>query len=133
MIVSRRGKTAVSRYEDVRRISSTARGLSTVVVVLIAIGCGFAASLFIVAPELVRAPADAVTPGDFGKAVQAGVGALVYWVGAFGVALGLVAAIAALGLFTLRRLDECTSAVSAMQGGELPEFVRGSFYGHEKS
>src|SRR4051812_6765940 len=112
MIVVRRGNTALSRVADVRGISSRARGLSAVVVVLIAIGCGFAASLFVVAPELIRAPADAVTPGDFGEAVQAGVDALVYWGGAFGVALGLVAAIAALGLFTLRRLDECTSAAS---------------------
>ena len=93
--------------ERVRRISVIAGVLSGVVVALVVLGYWFAIWLFATAPSFVAAPGDAVTPGHYDEAIRAGVVALVYWVGAFTVALGVVVAITVLGVRTLERLGEC--------------------------
>ncbi|GAA1445021.1 hypothetical protein [Leifsonia poae] len=96
--------------ERARRISVIAGVLSGVVIALVVLGYWFAVWLFAAAPSFVPAPGDAVTPGHYDEVFRVGVVALVYWVGAFTVALGVVVAITVLGVRTLERLWECSSA-----------------------
>jgi hypothetical protein len=95
--------------ERMRRISVIAGVLSVFVVALVVLGYWFVIWLFVAMPSFVPAPSDAVRPGHPDDAFQLGIGAMVYWVAAFTVALGVAVVITVLGVRALQRLWECSA------------------------